>query len=332
MPIDKTCQIDNSDREYNIMKNSKLKNPELIILILSAPTNFERRKVIRETWLKLKPSDENVFKVKHYFVIGVVSLPLDSNKLISKEQIQYNDILMLPIEDSYKNLTEKMKLSFQWLDTQYDYGLGFKYVLKCDDDSFVNLNQFVLCLMNIEKEMITTKHDGYLETDITNKLISTNFQNSGPAEIAHLYWGYFNGNAKIKSKGKWKDTNWIASDRYIPYALGGGYLVSKELVSYIGRNIEHLKSFNSEDVSIGFWLSPVNGVFRIHDIRFDTEWASRGCKNNHLITHNISPVEMTQYYQNLEKTGKMCAREVTYRAYYVYNWSVPTSQCCKPSK
>lgn len=48
-PINKTCRIDKEDKEYNIMNNSKLKNPDFIILILSAPKNLDKRNTIRET-------------------------------------------------------------------------------------------------------------------------------------------------------------------------------------------------------------------------------------------------------------------------------------------
>ncbi|XP_028128659.2 beta-1,3-galactosyltransferase 6 [Diabrotica virgifera virgifera] len=328
MPIDRTCNIDNSDKEFNIMKNSKFKNPDIIILILSAPKNYEKRSIVRDTWLKLKSklNEENTFKVKHFFVIGNLFLPKEESSKISSEQLQHSDILTLPVVDSYKNLTDKIKYSFQWLDTQYDYGLGFKYVLKCDDDSFVNLDKLVVELMKIESKYLKRIYDKNTEEYI----ISINYQQGGRSEDLNLYWGYFNGNARIKNKGKWKETNWIVSDRYVPYALGGGYILSKGLISYISRNMKELKSFNSEDVSVGLWLSPVNNIVRIHDIRFDTEWTSRGCKNYHLITHNVTPAEMKSFFENLVKTSKMCRQETTKRVHYMYDWNVPPSQCCKP--
>lgn len=56
-----------------------------------------------------------------------------------------------------------------------------------------------------------------------------------------LYWGYFHGNAKIKTSGKWKESDWIVCDRYVPYALGGGYILSKSLITYMARNADQLK-------------------------------------------------------------------------------------------
>lgn len=250
MPIDRTCRIENSDREYNIMNNSKLKNPELIILILSAPNNFARRNIIRETWLTLKPSndekiDSKKFKVKHLFSIG--SLNLNKNELneLEKEQYEFKDILFVPIQDSYSNLTLKVLKSFEWLNEQFNYGLEFKYVLKCDDDSFIRLDNLVHELKHVELLYLKTKLSSVQKMSYENNspYLRTNLQvnlNETKNNLS-LYWGYFDGRATMRKKGKWKDQNWIACDKYTPYALGGGYILSKRLVTYIAKNADYLR-------------------------------------------------------------------------------------------
>ncbi|KAF7278965.1 hypothetical protein GWI33_007774 [Rhynchophorus ferrugineus] len=163
-----------------------------------------------------------------------------------------------------------------------------------------------------------------------NHFISINIQVNKNIDInnINLYWGYFNGNARVKSTGKWKEVDWITCDKYVPYALGGGYILSKELVSFLGKNADYFRTFNSEDTSVGLWLSSVNNIVRIHDIRFDTEWTSRGCKNFYLVTHNISPKEMSVMYDNLINNKQLCTKEEEKRKYYLYDWSSPPSQCC----
>ncbi|RZC39688.1 Galactosyl T domain containing protein [Asbolus verrucosus] len=335
-PIDKTCKIQDSDREYNIMRNSKLKNPDLIVLILSAPKNLDRRNVIRQTWLQLYdtgPQNEHVkFKMKHYFVIGSFGLTVDEILHLSTEQSQFSDILILPMYDSYENLTIKVLKSFEWLNEQYEYGLGFKYVLKCDDDSFVRLDKLASEIVNIELIYLKSdlEHVKALIEDTSSPFIRTNAQinNDATKNNLQLYWGYFNGNAKIKMTGKWKESNWIACDRYIPYALGGGYILSKQLVTVIAKNHENLRHYNSEDVSVGIWLSPLTNTLRIHDIRFDTEWITRGCQNFYLITHNISKEEMQNMYNNILATNNLCSVSTVKRNHYFYNWAVAPSHCC----
>lgn len=245
-PVDKTCQIDSTDREYNIMNDGKLRNPELIIVILSSPINYSKRNTIRETWLKLKDrshikdGDRNKFdNLKHYFVVGGLGLKNEHIRNINNEQLKYNDILILPMFDSYNNLTYKVLKTFEWLNEQHDFGFLFKYVLKCDDDSFVRIDNLVHELSQID--LMYIKSDAFEISDNSSPYFRVNFQSNGIKGTPELYWGYFNGNAKIKSVGKWKETNWILCDNYLPYALGGGYILSKNLVSYLGQNANYLR-------------------------------------------------------------------------------------------
>lgn len=46
--------------------------------------------------------------------------------------------------------------------------------------------------------------------------------------------------------------------------------------------------FRSEDVAVGAWLAGLD-VRYVHDPRFDTEFRSRGCNNQYIITHKQSP-------------------------------------------
>ncbi|KAK9888470.1 hypothetical protein WA026_000719 [Henosepilachna vigintioctopunctata] len=342
VPIDKTCRIENADIEYNIMKNSKLKNPELIILILSAPKNVERRNVARETWLPLKDrgqeniQDSKKFKVKHFFVIGNLGLNSNEHFNLNVEQIKYNDILLLPIQDTYQHLTLKVLKSFTWINEQFDFGLDFKYVLKCDDDSFVRVDNLIHEIQSIELLYLKSKLSSVIKISEENKspYIQTNIQinNNETVKNLSIYWGYFDGRATIKKHGKWKEENWIACDRYIPYALGGGYILSKNLITYIAKNVDYLRMYNSEDVSIGLWLSTVTNILRIHDVRFDTEWASRGCQNFYLISHKLSAKNMRDMTSNLKQNNFLCTKEQFIRNFYRYNWSALPSQCCNIKK
>ncbi|KAB1268733.1 Beta-1; 3-galactosyltransferase 6 [Camelus dromedarius] len=117
-------------------------------------------------------------------------------------------------------------------------------------------------------------------------------------------------------------------DYYLPYALGGGYVLSADLVHYLRLSREYLRAWHSEDVSLGAWLAPVD-VQREHDPRFDTEYKSRGCSNQYLVTHKQSLEDMLEKHQTLAREGRLCKREVQLRLSYVYDWSAPPSQCCQ---
>ncbi|RZF38563.1 hypothetical protein LSTR_LSTR006158 [Laodelphax striatellus] len=263
----------------------------LLILIISKPDNIERRDTIRNTWLQFVKDDSSV---KPFFVIGAGGLNADQQLKLKEEYSENKDILSLTsIPDSYGNLTSKILTSFVLLEKEYT----FKFLLKCDDDSFVQASA-------ITKELKTTYRDE-----------------------EYLYWGYFDGRAHVKRSGKWKEEDWFLCDRYLPYALGGGYVLSEPLVKFIARNAELLKMYKSEDVSVGVWLAPLN-IKRLHDQRFDTEFLSRGCLNKHLVTHKHSNRVLRHLYSETVTHGRMCTQEVLSRPSYNYNWQAPPSLCC----
>ena len=91
--------------------------------------------------------------------------------------------------------------------------------------------------------------------------------------------------------------------RYLPYALGGGYVLSSDLVSFIASNSARLQLYGSEDVSVGVWLAPLARLNRVHDERFDTEFVSRGCLDSYLVTHKQSVEEIRTKQYSIVATG-----------------------------
>lgn len=227
------------EENFKYYKISKLESPSLIILIVSSPYNLDRRNVIRETWLTLHDT-KNTIKLKHFFVMGSVGLSTDDMLHLSSEQSKYNDLLILPIKDKYETLANKVLKSFVWLHEQIKYGLNFSFVLKCDDDTFVRTDLIQKDLRKFLSKYGKNVSESYVEPVLDEGIFSLNSQNDAEKR-RHLYWGYFNGNAQIKTKGKWKEDDWVLCDRYLPYALGGGYVLSQGLVNYIARNSDDLK-------------------------------------------------------------------------------------------
>lgn len=160
-----------------------------------------------------------------------------------------------------------------------------------------------------------------------------------------LYWGFLDGRASPKKGGKWSESGWRLCDRYLPYALGGGYVLGGDLVpkscspspatlpfpfqvAYIGANAALLQPFANEDVSVGAWLAGL-AVAYVHEPRFDVEFASRGCDNRFLIAHKQTPDMIKAKWASLRDRGKLCETETRLRPSYDYNWAVPPSLCCQ---
>lgn len=260
----------------------------LIILIMSDPTKSATRKVIRGTWLSARNR-----KVKHLFVVGSKGLSKEVLENVTDESLAFQDLLILnSTTESYTSLTGKVLAGFQWTNSNYHYS----FILKCDDDSFVRIPAL---LDELQKQ---------------------------PQNL--LYWGFFKGGSSVFQKGKWKESEWFLCDTYLPYALGGGYILSSDLIEYLAKNAPLFQQYKSEDVSVGVWLSPLK-IHRVHDVRFDTEFKSRGCYNDYLITHKQNANDMRVKHTNLFNTGKLCQSELRTRYSYNYNWTVPPTKCCK---
>jgi len=262
----------------------------LLILIMSSPDDLEIRETVRRTWLKLSMKGPSYFRA--IFPIGIKNIEEEKLSKLKAENETFGDLVYLSeVTESCEKLAKKTAESINYGVKNFD----FEYLLKVDSDSFVRVGAVLKSLR----------------------------------DIAHprLYWGFLDGRAKPFRTGKWKEVDWMLCDRYLPYQLGGGYVISYQLAAYISKNLKLLKYYVSEDVSVGVWLAGVDTKY-VHDPRFDTEFQSRGCNNEYLITHKKSPKQMVALFANLQQTGRLCLKEFQTRPSYVYDFSVPPSQCC----
>ena len=267
----------------------------LVVLVLSSVKGRDRRNAIRETWMEGYRELEHLVLIK--FAVGTLGLSTADLDSLRTEQHNFNDLLLLPdLQESYFNLTRKVLYSFVALEKSF----SFSYLLKCDDDTFIVLRTILQELSERESKR-------------------------------SFYWGFFDGRAHVKKEGKWAEKGWFLCDRYLPYALGGGYVLSHDLVRRIALAADGLQLYNSEDVSVGVWLSPYEAE-RKHDVRFNTEFVSRGCRNVYMVSHKQSVEDMRKKHHMLKTTGHLCEKEFQTRMSYVYNWDVEPTKCCERSR
>lgn len=308
----------------------------LVILVLTSPGNIDRRNAMRETWLSLRPKDFNNslyqievplanetdpvamqkrnlknferwlptskksreillnFKIKTLFAVGLEGLAKVQRQNLESEQQVYNDMLLLDnFHDSYANLTLKLVKSMKKIT---EIVPNFKFLLKSDDDTYVKLDLLLVDLIEYHKKA-----------------------------SSELYWGYFNGKANIKTSGAWKESTYNLCDHYLPYALGGGYVLSSNLIKFVANYSEALSLYKSEDVSMGTWLSPFRNIHKRHDVRFDTAYMARSCRDYHLVMHKKTAEEMRGIYSGQWKCGDDGAKRPIE---YFYDWTQTPRKCC----
>lgn len=330
----------------------------LIILILSAPQNIDRREAIRKTWLTLQPGYEDdatlaqtvrlpqyndrgfvvgetvteqqqhldqwlrwlgarrKYRVKaptetrirfrHRFVIGTGALSRIVSNQINFEQKENSDLMFLnELHDSYRNLTQKNLLALEQTINEFQ----FKYILKCDDDSYVKLGDLLSELQMYD-----------------DKVVGHRWQ---PEQAPELYWGYFNGRAQIKVRGQWQEIDFNVCDTYLPYALGGGYVISYGVAAYVAENRQQLAAYVSEDISMGVWLAPLRNVYRRHDVRFDTGYMPRACRTHHLVLHKREVIDLRRLRAGDECSFKGATDTSIRRpSAYFYDWTKSSAKCC----
>lgn len=140
--------------------NERNANRTLFIAILSAPNYFEKRQATRETWLhhiKDPHYTRGLLDVVGYgFVLGQTSDQLTQSN-IHEEDKQYGDILQVEMDDSYYNLTQKTVAILNWVNSNCARA---DFVLKVDDDVYVNLHNLanVLSELSPEERGVYGKH------------------------------------------------------------------------------------------------------------------------------------------------------------------------------
>ena len=267
----------------------------LVLLILSSPTGTLRRNAIRGTWLHDYRSSR--LKVTAKFLVGLRSLSRRRIGNLTNEEATFGDMLLLPdLRDSYSNLSTKVLMGLKWA---YE-GATFDFVVKTDDDSYIRIEKLAAALIKMNCE-------------------------------EHLYWGYFMGHAFPELTGKWAETRWFHCPHYLPYAMGGGYVLSRRTVQAIVRFSSRLKLYSNEDVAVSSWLAPYRLV-RKHDLRFNVESLSHGCNNGYIISHKERVRMLYEKYTSLLRNKTLCSEEKEIRPAYVYNWTVSPLQCCERLK
>ena len=109
------------------------RNLDLLVYIQSHWGNFMRRRILRNTWAS--KSTFTKVNVSAVFILGRPEKTDDQIK-INNEQLINGDIIEGDVLESHQNISLKSKIVMKWI---HDHCSNAKYVLKTDDDIFVNV-------------------------------------------------------------------------------------------------------------------------------------------------------------------------------------------------
>lgn len=117
------------------------KDTYLLIIVSSSPEHVDRRNAIRETW----GSDKSLSQYKSA-VVFALGHHAGTESEVDREILAHGDILRGNFEDTYANLTLKSTLMLKYASAACEARGGPSFVMKTDDDMFVNVPLLVSAL------------------------------------------------------------------------------------------------------------------------------------------------------------------------------------------
>ncbi|CAN7997066.1 unnamed protein product, partial [Ixodes hexagonus] len=241
----------------------------LIVLVQSASKNFERRNAVRATWAS--PAKDPSSGVRLGFVLGTPSKTSLKDKVL-RETDKHRDIIMSNFRESYYNLSLSTVTLLRWAAQNC---AGYGYLVKADDDAFLNL---------------TGLRDYLSDKPKTNSI------------FGYLMRG-FRPNRRPKSK--WYTPPDLYNKSRLPdFVSGFTYVITADVVPKLYAAAKETPMFPFEDVYVtGMCRERTRAVLR-NAARFHNhknQKATGVCSYaNVLAQHELTPAEMHTLWQSIK--------------------------------
>ncbi|XP_046547597.1 beta-1,3-galactosyltransferase 5-like [Haliotis rubra] len=222
--------------------NSCASRLDLLVLVLSVVGSRDKRRSIRDTWGRVNqpwPLLNSRPTMKVVFLFGVAPTP-EYNLELKSESRLHNDILQINATESYFVPTLKILMAFKWMKEGCS---SVKYVLKTDDDVFVNLPLMM--------ERVNSMKGRFILGDKLSHALS---QRSGKHTVSPKEYPFH---------------------FYPPYLIGYAYIMTGEVALSMLNAFYHMPFLKIEDVYIGGILPRATrtSVMQIHP-----SWIDNGQK------------------------------------------------------
>ncbi|XP_033755455.1 beta-1,3-galactosyltransferase 1-like [Pecten maximus] len=225
----------------DICSEKEPSNIDIVILISTTPANQYKREVIRKTWLDI--SKNNTSNIRYVFLLGAQS-NITVRKHIAREFNQYSDIVQEDFVDSYNNLTLKTLMGFKWANM---YCSSAKFVMKTDDDMYVNASNLLKIVRDYNKQLNTSiggacKYVAFPIRDSRSKWYAS-FRQYPRSE----YPGYCSGTGYVTSMAVIQKVFAVSKD--VPFFYLEDVYVSL-CIKRLGYSLINLEGFNAAHVPL----------------------------------------------------------------------------------
>ncbi len=135
----------NAQSQCQVVDNNK-DGLLVVVVVVSAPDHFHRRQLVRQSWAgRLRNSSW----ARHVFLTGKTANKTSQAKM-EEEDAAFGDIVQLDMEDSYDILTVKSVALLHWAE---NFCPQVPFILKCDDDVYVNTVRLASAVSAIKREV-----------------------------------------------------------------------------------------------------------------------------------------------------------------------------------
>ncbi|XP_066131131.1 beta-1,3-galactosyltransferase 4 isoform X2 [Saccopteryx bilineata] len=231
--------------------------PFLLILVCTAPENRNQRNAIRASWGGQRQA--RGLRVQTLFLLGEPRgwHPTQGSRddLLARESAAQGDILQAAFQDSYRNLTLKTLSGLNWADRHCPMA---RYILKTDDDVFVNVPELVSELVRRggRWEQWERAMEPRREVEAGDEDSERGDPTLGVRPVPLLYLGRVHWRVHPSrtpgGKHQVSEEQWLPSwGPFPPYASGTGYVLSASAVQLILRVASRAPPLPLEDVFVG---------------------------------------------------------------------------------
>ncbi|XP_078613570.1 beta-1,3-galactosyltransferase 1-like isoform X2 [Branchiostoma floridae x Branchiostoma japonicum] len=244
----------------------------LLVMVTSTPGNHKQRLAIRNTW-----GNESNVKGTVIRTVFAVGLTQDAKMQgdLEQENGVYKDIIQEDFVESYRNLTLKTVMCLKWAS---EFCPNAKFVLKTDDDTFVNIFNLVRHLEGLNATQARRFVTGRVYT--------------GAKPVRH-------------AKNKQREVQWCLSkrayprDSFPPYPGGNAYVISNDITRLIYEVSLTVRYLFIEDVYLGLCLEKL-GIDPVHEGGFVSWKDVHSCKDKKIASHWLkTPVAMVKAWKDL---------------------------------
>eukprot|EP00058_Branchiostoma_floridae_P012193 XP_002597681.1 hypothetical protein BRAFLDRAFT_58514 [Branchiostoma floridae] len=246
-------------------------------MVTSAPRNNAQRDAIRRTWGN--ENNVNWTVIRTVFAVGLTPIA-STQRLLEQESTTHKDIIQENFVDSYRNLTIKTVMCLKWAS---EFCPNAKFVLKTDDDTFVNIFNLVRRLWRLNATQA--------RMFVTGRVIP--------------------GAKPIRQANSIYESRWIVTkeeysrESYPRYPGGYAYVISNDITRLIYEVSLTVPYLFLEDVYLGLCLEKL-GIDVIHGEGFSGWKSSLSCRDRKISSHLIkSPFHMFQAWQRLMTSCKL---------------------------